>query len=194
MSDSSVDSDKMDEARAEALAASFVGKDPKVRTDVRNLRQREDTAKYLRNLDPTSGHYDGKSRIMKDNPNPDLPENMQLFKGDNHVKFSGEAINVLKNEAFMMQVNTQLTDAKEKSLAAGTAPEVNAVAMPTQLQMLKKEYEKRTQTMKNSNLSKLLEQYGGEKHLEIPEQLKAAIDPVDQEQDLKSMAMRKDQE
>ena len=74
MSDSSIDSDKMDEARADALASSFVNKDPKVRTDVRNLRQREDTAKYLRNLDPNSGHYDGKSRIMKDNPNPHLPE------------------------------------------------------------------------------------------------------------------------
>ena len=45
-----------------------------MRTDVRNLRQREDVAKYLRNLDPNSAPYDGKARIMKENPNPDLPE------------------------------------------------------------------------------------------------------------------------
>jgi len=35
-----------------------------------NLRIREDTAKYLRNLDPNSAPYDPKSRSMKENPNP----------------------------------------------------------------------------------------------------------------------------
>ena len=74
LSSESEDSDKMAAEDADALNAQFVNKDDKVRTDVRNLRQREDTAKYLRNLDPSSAHYDGKSRIMKENPNPDLPE------------------------------------------------------------------------------------------------------------------------
>lgn len=69
---------------------------------MRNLRQREDVAKYLRNLDPSSAHYDGKSRIMKDNPNPDKPESEQLFKGDNFVKFTGDALQVMKHEAFMI--------------------------------------------------------------------------------------------
>ena len=68
---------------------------------------------------------------MKDNPNPHLPENMQLFKGDNFVKFSGEAVDVLRNEAFMIKVNQELTDAKTKNLAQQNAPEVNAVAMPS---------------------------------------------------------------
>ncbi len=31
--------------------------DPKTRTNIRNLRIREDTAKYLRNLDPNSAEY-----------------------------------------------------------------------------------------------------------------------------------------
>lgn len=74
LSDDSDDSDKMDEKDAEALNAQFVDKDPKVRTAVRNLRQREDIAKYLRNLDPNSAAYDGKARIMKENPNPHLAE------------------------------------------------------------------------------------------------------------------------
>lgn len=52
----------------------FVNKDPKVRTAVRNLRQREDVAKYLWNLDPNSARYDAKSRTMRDNPTPHLPE------------------------------------------------------------------------------------------------------------------------
>ena len=103
----------MAEQDADALNAQFVNKDPKVRTDVRNLRQREDIAKYLRNLDPNSAHYDGKSRIMKENPNPSLPENEQLFKGDNFVKFSGDALRVMQHEAFMIQANAALKNNPE---------------------------------------------------------------------------------
>lgn len=43
--------------------------DSKQRITVRNLRIREDTAKYLRNLDPNSAYYDPKTRSMRDNPN-----------------------------------------------------------------------------------------------------------------------------
>lgn len=42
--------------------------DSKERITVRNLRIREDTAKYLRNLDPNSAYYDPKTRSMRDNP------------------------------------------------------------------------------------------------------------------------------
>ena len=104
-----------------------------MRTDVRNLRQREDVAKYLRNLDPNSAHYDGKSRIMKDNPNPNLPENEQLFKGDNFVKFTGEALAVMQHEAFMIQANQAL---KGNSGLQPAGAEVNAVAMPSQTAMI----------------------------------------------------------
>ncbi len=79
-----------------------------MRTAVRNLRQREDIAKYLRNLDPDSAYYNGKSRTMKDNPNPDLPENLQTFKGDNWVKFTGDAPKIMQMEAFMIQENQNL--------------------------------------------------------------------------------------
>ena len=36
-----------------------------MKTTVRNLRIREDTAKYLLNLDVKSAHYDPKSRSMR---------------------------------------------------------------------------------------------------------------------------------
>lgn len=42
--------------------------DSKQRITVRNLRIREDTAKYLRNLDLSSAYYDPKTRAMRDNP------------------------------------------------------------------------------------------------------------------------------
>lgn len=40
----------------------------KGRMTVRNLRIREDTAKYLRNLDVDSAYYDPKTRSMRENP------------------------------------------------------------------------------------------------------------------------------
>lgn len=44
--------------------------DLKTRMTIRNLRLREDTAKYLRNLDPNSSQiYDPKTRSMRDDPN-----------------------------------------------------------------------------------------------------------------------------
>lgn len=42
--------------------------DVRTRTTIRNLRIREDTAKYLLNLDPSSAHYDPKTRSMRGNP------------------------------------------------------------------------------------------------------------------------------
>ena len=60
------------------LCAAGYGKvEKRVRTtgggatgSVRNLRIREDTAKYLLNLDPSSAHYDPKSRSMREDPQP----------------------------------------------------------------------------------------------------------------------------
>jgi pre-mRNA-processing factor SLU7 len=53
-----------------ADAADAVGQklDTKTRITVRNLRIREDTAKYLLNLDVDSAHYDPKTRSMREAP------------------------------------------------------------------------------------------------------------------------------
>ena len=58
-----------------ADAADAVGQklDTKTRITVRNLRIREDTAKYLINLDPSSAYYDPKTRSMRDAPLKDIP-------------------------------------------------------------------------------------------------------------------------
>lgn len=58
-------------------------RDPKTRTTIRNLRIREDTAKYLRNLDPDSAYYDPKTRSMRENPTPSDKPGEQLYAGDN---------------------------------------------------------------------------------------------------------------
>ena len=65
----SSDEDDEDEDKY-ADAADAVGQklDTKTRITVRNLRIREDTAKYLMNLDPESAYYDPKTRSMRDAP------------------------------------------------------------------------------------------------------------------------------
>jgi pre-mRNA-processing factor SLU7 len=62
-----------------ADTADAVGQklDTKTRITVRNLRIREDTAKYLINLDPSSAYYDPKTRSMRDAPLKDVaPEDV----------------------------------------------------------------------------------------------------------------------
>ena len=87
------DEDKIDDAQD----AGFGEVKKRVRTtaggasgSVRNLRIREDTAKYLLNLDPNSAHYDPKSRSMREDPNPTKPMSEKTFAGDNFIRQSGE--------------------------------------------------------------------------------------------------------
>jgi len=68
--DDDADSDEQDEDKyADDFDMPGTKVDSKQRITVRNLRIREDTAKYLRNLDPNSAYYDPKTRSMRDNPN-----------------------------------------------------------------------------------------------------------------------------
>jgi hypothetical protein len=48
-------------------------------TFCRNLRIREDTAKYLLNLDVNSAHYDPKTRSMREDPLPDADPNEKFY-------------------------------------------------------------------------------------------------------------------
>ncbi|KAL4653021.1 hypothetical protein ACB092_01G271900 [Castanea dentata] len=59
---------------------------------VRNLRIREDTAKYLLNLDVNSVHYDPKTRSMREDPLPDADPNEKFYRGDNQYRNSAEAL------------------------------------------------------------------------------------------------------
>lgn len=76
----SSDEDDADEEKY-ADAADAVGQklDTKTRITVRNLRIREDTAKYLINLDPESAYYDPKTRSMRDAPDKSVrPEDVRI--------------------------------------------------------------------------------------------------------------------
>ena len=115
--------------------------DAKSRITVRNLRIREDTAKYLRNLDLSSAHYDPKTRSMRQNPHPDKRPDEVLYAGDNFVRSSGDVKEIA-------QLRKYVWDHAERLEALGTsAPsdtsssqaemvEIHAVALPSAAEKL----------------------------------------------------------
>lgn len=126
--------------------------DSKQRITVRNLRIREDTAKYLRNLDPNSAYYDPKTRSMRDNPNPSKESD---FAGENFVRFSGDTNKHGAAQMFAWE-------------AHGKGVDVHLLAEPTKLEVLQKEYEKKKEQYKSETKGKVLDKYGGEEHLKAP--------------------------
>uniref|UniRef100_A0AAG5DUC1 Pre-mRNA-splicing factor SLU7 n=1 Tax=Anopheles atroparvus TaxID=41427 RepID=A0AAG5DUC1_ANOAO len=129
--------------------------DSKQRITVRNLRIREDTAKYLRNLDPNSAYYDPKTRSMRDNPTPNLNPEETEFAGENFVRFSGDIKKHAQAQLFAWE-------------AYGKGVDVHVLAEPTKLELLQKEYDKKKSQFKDEVKNKVLEQYGGEEHLAVP--------------------------
>lgn len=129
--------------------------DSKQRITVRNLRIREDTAKYLRNLDPNSAYYDPKTRSMRDNPNPNLNPEETDFAGENFVRYSGDIQKHAQAQLFAWE-------------AHGKGVDVHVLAEPTKLELLQKEYEKKKDQFKDDVKNTVLDRYGGEEHLKVP--------------------------
>ncbi|CAG9562351.1 unnamed protein product [Danaus chrysippus] len=127
--------------------------DSKQRITVRNLRIREDTAKYLRNLDLNSAYYDPKTRSMRDNPNPNGDESE--YAGENFVRFSGDTRSHAAAQLFAW-------DAHHRGL------DVHLLAEPTKLQLLQKEYDAKKEQFKTQVKQSVLDKYGGEEHLKAP--------------------------
>ncbi|KAI0823636.1 pre-mRNA-splicing factor SLU7 [Trametes gibbosa] len=150
---SSEDEDEDQDKYAEAADAVGQKLDTKTRITVRNLRIREDTAKYLINLDPSSAYYDPKTRSMRDNPMRNVPEEEARFAGDNFLRFSGEAPEVQKLQLFAWN-------------AAQRGNDVHINALPTQGQLLHKEYVKKKEELKDTTKVSILSKYGGEEYLE----------------------------
>lgn len=146
------DSDKDEDKYVDEVDMPGTKVDSKQRITVRNLRIREDTAKYLRNLDPNSAYYDPKTRSMRDNPYVGTEREVD-YKGENFIRFSGDT---------QQHANAQLFawDAHEKGV------DVHLLAEPTKLELLKQEYDKKRDELKDKARDSIIERYGGEAHLE----------------------------
>eukprot|EP00004_Rigifila_ramosa_P027029 TRINITY_DN8621_c0_g1_i2.p1 TRINITY_DN8621_c0_g1~~TRINITY_DN8621_c0_g1_i2.p1 ORF type:complete len:534 (-),score=134.01 TRINITY_DN8621_c0_g1_i2:57-1565(-) len=133
--------------------------DAQTRTTVRNLRIREDTAKYLYNLDPDSAYYDPKSRAMRANPNPSADPDGQKYAGDNFVRYTGEVQNFNEIRSFVW-------DAQERQ------GDIHLEAAPSLAEKTFRTVRSQTQTVQERQRSEILAKYGGEEHLQqLPPEL-----------------------
>ncbi|KAJ2608356.1 mRNA splicing protein [Coemansia sp. RSA 1365] len=135
----------------------------KSKSTVRNLRIREDTAKYLRNLDPESAFYDPKTRSMRENPyagkktdEDGATTQPAYYAGDNFIRYSNEVQEIRKREVFAWE-------AGERGNSSA-----HFQANPTQTALMYGEFVDKRDTIKNSRQQALVEQYGGQEHLEAP--------------------------
>lgn len=120
-----------------------------MKTTVRNLRLREDTPKYLRNLDLNSAFYDPKSRSMRNNPLPnENPENL-AYAGDNFVRYTGDALALAQSQVLCWEMQARGED-------------IDVVSNPSQLELVKKQYIEKKKTIEESKKKELLDKYGEE--------------------------------
>ncbi|KAL9191586.1 hypothetical protein ACHAXT_001292 [Thalassiosira profunda] len=139
-----------------------------MKVTARNLRIREDTAKYLRNLDPNSAYYDPKSRSMRDNPYAHNPEDGSNaveqqraaeslgFAGDNFSRISGDAVALAETQLFAWDAEKQL----------GMEGAVHVQADPSKAELMRKKVETRGEELKERKRKAVLDRYGGEEYLE----------------------------
>jgi pre-mRNA-processing factor SLU7 len=125
--------------------------DTNERVTVRNLRIREDVAKYLLNLDENSAEYNPKSRGMKQNPfGSDISK---PFRGDDFEKYSGQVKQAKQIQDFAW-------DVEQKGI------KLTLEANPTQGELLyRKFYEDEKTTSLKKIPESILEKYGGQEHL-----------------------------
>lgn len=128
-------------------------------TATRNLRLREDTAKYLLNLDLDSAKYDPKTRSMLD-MGAQADQASALVAEDNFMRASGDAAEFEKAQKYAWE-----------SQERGDKNKVHVQANPTSGEyFLRKEKEER-EAKQEAKRRMLLEKYGGESHLQ-PSQLR----------------------
>jgi pre-mRNA-processing factor SLU7 len=117
-----------------------------MKVTARNLRIREDTPKYLRNLALDSAHYDPKSRSMRANPFPnENPENLP-FAGDNFVRSSGDALALAQTQVMCWE------------LEGGSG--IDVISNPSQAELMKKEVTAKKQVEQSAKRNSILEKYG----------------------------------
>ncbi|VDC07706.1 unnamed protein product [Peniophora sp. CBMAI 1063] len=156
---SSEDEDADEDKYADSADAVGQKMDTKTRITVRNLRIREDTAKYLINLDPESAYYDPKTRSMRENPLNNVPPEEARFAGDNFLRYSGEAPEVAAMQIYAWQAEQRGHD-------------VHLNANPTQGQLLHKQHKSAKEEMREVNKGSILAKYGGAEYLEgVPKEL-----------------------
>lgn len=147
LNDSDDDDSDDDEKYADKADMPGTKVDSKQRITVRNLRLREDTAKYLLNLDPESAYYDPKTRSMRENPLPGSSKGPTEFIGENFVRYTGDVDRVNRAQVFAWQ-------------AAEKGVDVHLQALPTKTELVQKEFESKKEEYNEKIEKYITEKYG----------------------------------
>jgi pre-mRNA-processing factor SLU7 len=126
-------------------------------TSTRNLRLREDTAKYLLNLDLESAKYDPKTRSMVDmgDLNAKGDNASALIAEDNFMRASGDAAEFERAQKYAWE-------SQEK----GVGRKLHLQANPTEGEVLRKKQTEEAESNKTIQRQALLEKYGGAEYLQ----------------------------
>lgn len=124
-------------------------------TATRNLRIREDTAKYLLNLDLDSAKYDPKTRSMVD-MGAQADQAAALVAEDNFMRASGDAAEFERAQKYAWE--TQERGDKDK---------LHLQANPTSGEYFRRKEKEENEAKRKSHREKLLEKYGGEQYLQM---------------------------
>lgn len=122
-------------------------------TSTRNLRIREDTAKYLLNLDLDSAKYDPKTRSMVDS-GATADQSAALVAEEGFVKKSGDA-------AAFESATRAAWEAQER----GDKDRVHLQANPSAAEFFRKKEAEESKAKKEAQRKLLADKYGGQEHL-----------------------------
>ena len=123
-------------------------------TATRNLRIREDTAKYLLNLDLDSAKYDPKTRSMVD-MGAQADQAAALVAEDNFMRASGDAAEFERAQKYAWE-----------SQERGDKNKTHLQANPTSGEYFRRKEKEERDTRREAHRKLLLEKYGGEQHLQ----------------------------
>jgi pre-mRNA-processing factor SLU7 len=116
-----------------------------------NVRTREDTAKYLLNLDTESAFYDPKTRSMRENPFAEDDGRAAAigYAGDNLLRGSGAGPSAMASDQLFAWE------------AYNRGADVHLQGNPTQVALLKSQFAARKEAVKALVAHKLADRYGG---------------------------------
>lgn len=123
-------------------------------TATRNLRIREDTAKYLLNLDLDSAKYDPKTRSMVD-MGAQADQAAALVAEDNFMRASGDAAEFERAQKYAWE-----------SQERGDKDKTHLQANPTSGEYFRRKEKEDSNTKREAEQKILLQKYGGEEYLQ----------------------------
>lgn len=153
LADDDQESQEREEEEAKYAEESDMGRQQSTAT--RNLRIREDTAKYLLNLDLDSAKYDPKTRSMVDmGAQADLAA--ALVAEDNFMRASGDAAEFERAQRYAWE-----------SQERGDKNKTHLQANPTSGEYYRRKEKEEKEKEREVQRRLLLNKYGGENHLQL---------------------------